>query len=813
MAYLLDIIGGKCSWLASIIALVGIAVCISLPQSPAAADDAYYRQLQDATPQPDLTRLPSFYTSDPSYDEFVNEYFQRYLNVDKRGVHLPNVMLGAVNQMWVVEWDWWMLPWIDRGAMGLARQGGDSLDVILSTLLTCAVDKYGYTWGGRPCPDPKNILGSYMETFGWPFAYYNRNYTVTKPTGWEFNDIKDGHRDEWTATDIDLAPGYPDYSLVGKITGPRPEFISPKFDCDAFQIPIVALDVEYKSPTGTDSDKCVNGLRVYWTTDANPRFSEDRAVTVDFCDMPPRDFAADFSPWVSGADARYTLYFPMCVHPEWGRGGRRITRLKIVPTGPGCEGTTVSLNYVRATYDSRLSTTNSTLINAAFKFYMWSGDERFLRTIMPKLRRSMIFMNEHLQGKRDDLLNFDWYVGHDGLGGDQSGHGLIACYWDLLPNGRYDLESSCDYYYALNAMSELERVIKSRRIAVPDVSVIGPDNKTVLHYSETPESLKAYAARVKAKIEKVFWNRETQRFARNIDVNGKQHDYGFLHHNLAASAFGIGTTQQRKSILSWLDGSRIVPGDTSTGADIYHWRFSPRITTRHNADYYFWPWIVDARNDSGEWRWSREFGNQLQDGGAASFTSLFDLMLRTSTGDQAQIDSAFERTKEIRQWFLDVKAAGGEGTEFYRKYYEGHPERGRLQSPMPGGLGLDHEFLSDGSLGTEFLFYAFLGIDTNEDNVLSICPAVPSQLDKIGVTNVFYRGNHLTVEAGRYYVSLQGSRITDHQGMKVKITLRGVPDNFHVFVDGAPVHDYARGRNGDITITTDLNPVRVEAKP
>ena len=34
----------------------------------------------------------------------------------------------------------------------------------------------------------------------------------------------------------------------------------------------------------------------------------------------------------------------------------------------------------------------------------------------------------------------------------------------------------------------------------------------------------------------------------------------------------------------------MVEGDTSTGPDIYHWRFGPRATTRRNLDYYFWGW-------------------------------------------------------------------------------------------------------------------------------------------------------------------------------------------------------------------------------
>lgn len=784
-----------------------LVVCAAIVQG----QPAYLPVIKNAQDQPDHSRLPRFFTSDPAYDEFINDYFMRHLSIDERGIYLGGgPVLGATDHMWVIEWDWWMLPWIDRGAMGLLRQGKADVDVILNTLAHAAVDKYGYTFGGRLTPEPNDSLGGYLPTFCWPWPKYNRNYTVTRPTGWDFNDPADGARGQWTVRDIELEPGYVDHCLAGTVTGPRPELISPKFDCDVFQIPIVEIDIAYSSPPKQGADKLIDGLKVYWTTDAAPRFSEDRMVTVDFADLPPRDFPGDYARLVSESHARYPLFFPMCLHPEWGREGRRITRLKLVPTGSGAEGARISLNYIRASYDVRLSTTNSTLINATCKFFMWSGDEKFLRVQMPRLRRAMLFMNEHLQGRKDALLNFDWYVGHDGLGGEESGHGVYGSYWDLLPGGRFDIESSAAYYYALSSMAQLEKAAKARGIEAPRVQVVGPDNKTLITYRETPESLARLAARVKKRIEAAFWSSETGRFARNIDINGVRHDYGFLHHNLTALAFGVGTEAQRESILSWLDG-RVVPGDTSTGKDIYHWRFAPRATTRRNETYYYWAWIHDRKHwpDSPQFVW----GNQMQDGGAVPFTSLFDMMARTASGDQAQIDKASERTREVERWFLDVKAAGGEGRDFYRAYYDNHPERGRQQSPQPGGLGLDREFLSDASLGTVFIPCAFLGIDAREDGVLDIAPAVPSRLEKIGAANIHYRGNHLTIEAGRGYVSLQGSRIPRGEGLKLRLLIRKPPPRFRCMVDGKPCASVVRNRDGSATATIGLAPVRVEIVP
>ncbi len=807
-----------------IFAAIITVLVLSLPFVAIAAANYPVFTIPNAAEKPNPDRLPTFYSSDPNYDAFVNEWFLRHLSVDDSGVYTGWTKPGLVDALWTIEWDWWMLPWIDRGAMGLQRQFAYNQDNILTTLGNAVVDKYGYTWGCRVWLEPRNHFGGWVPTFGWPWPKYNRNYTTTRPTGWEFNNIADGARDEWLAHDIDLEPGYVNHSLVGKITGPKPEFISPRFDCDVFQIPIIELDITYKKnadlaggssggyPAQNASNailsNLVDGLSIYWTTDKNPRFSEVRKVTIDFCVLPPRDFPADHAPNVNDKEARYLLFFRMHLHPEWGREGRRITRLKIIPSGEGAEGVTVMLNFVRASYDVSLHTTNSTLINATHKFYMFNGDDAFLTHQMPRLRRAMLFLLEHMKGRQEGLICTDWMVGKDGLGGDRVGHGQIGSYWDLMPAGRFDLESSMYFYHSLLSLAELERVVTRKGFEIPDVSVVGPDDKTIIRYRETPTSLERLASKVKRNIEKRFWMENKRRFCRNIDIQGRQHDYGWLQFNVHALAFGIGTEQQRRAIVSWLNG-REIPGDTSTGKDIYKWRFGPRTTTVHNEDYYFWPWIYDKRNFP-EAAQNYVFGNQYQNGGAAPMTSTFDLMARCSTGDQDEIDRAFERTKEIQAWYEDVKSAGGQGPEFYRAYYGNHPERGIQQSPKPGGLGLDREFLSDAAIGMIFIYHAFLGIDSNQDGIIDIRPAVPSQLDKVGVTNVFYRGNYLKIEAGKGYVSLEGSDLPKPENLELRVTFKNAPVGARIYIDGKPA-TFKRSKSA-IQVVTSLKGVKIELK-
>ena len=112
------------------------------------------------------------------------------------------------------------------------------------------------------------------------------------------------------------------------------------------------------------------------------------------------------------------------------------------------------------------------------------------------------------------------------------------------------------------------------------------------------------------------------------------HDYGFTFLNNEAVYHGFATEEQAKSIDDWIRGERMVAGDTSTGADIYHWRFGPRSTTLRNIDYYVWNWSAP---ESVPW------GNQVQDGGSVLGWSYHDLMARLKT---AGPDAAAARLAE-----------------------------------------------------------------------------------------------------------------------------------------------------------------------
>ena len=128
--------------------------------------------------------------------------------------------------------------------------------------------------------------------------------------------------------------------------------------------------------------------------------------------------------------------------------------------------------------------------------------------------------------------------------------------------------------------------------------------------------------------------------------------------------------------MEWIAGRRIVAGDTSQGADIYHWRFGPRATTLRNLDWYGQGWHGPE---------SIPWGGQVQDGGAVLGFSFYDLWARLKVLGP---DDCWQRLLEILAWEKDVQSAGG-----YRKYYEGGKRGTTLQGGgTAGGLGIDYEF-------------------------------------------------------------------------------------------------------------------------
>jgi len=290
------------------------------------------------------------------------------------------------------------------------------------------------------------------------------------------------------------------------------------------------------------------------------------------------------------------------------------------------------------------------------------------------------------------------------------GEGIGSNYWDLLPFGGEDALATIYYYDTLLDLASLEEQIAAH----PEWGVAtGAD-------AFDPKDLRAHARAVRAYGTKRFWNPRTGRFG-TVDLDGVLHDYGWTFLNNEAVTYGFATPKQARSIRDWISGRRTVEGDTSTGADIYHWRFAPRASTKRNLDYYFWGW---SNPESIPW------GYQVQDGGAVLGWSYHDLMCRLRVDGP---DDAWERLRQILVWFDETQAEGG-----YRAYYEKDPSRGTMQGGnVAGGLGIDREFF-ESVLVPQAMLYGFMGLEA-APQCLRLRPRLPRTWPELKITQVHFQ--------------------------------------------------------------------------
>ena len=352
------------------------------------------------------------------------------------------------------------------------------------------------------------------------------------------------------------------------------------------------------------------------------------------------------------------------------------------------------------------------------------------------MRLALRYQQTVMGGLEHNHIRNPW-PGHDGIAGYtkdkegkrtiHGGRGIGNNYWDLMPFGYDDLYATNQYYAATIAMAGLEEAIRQNHAWSMPRGALKLD----------PAFLRSHAENVKAKANDLFWNGKTGRFIACIDKNGKRYDYGYTFLNLDAIWYSLADDSHSKDIMDWITGKRIVKGDTSTGEDIYHWRFGPRATTLRNIEWYGQGW---HHPESIPW------GGQVQDGGAVLGFSFYDLWARLKVLGP---DNAWQRLTEILHWEKDVHSEGG-----YRKYYEGGRRGTTLQGGgTAGGLGIDHEFY-ESSLIPSILVYGFLGIEAQPGNVLVVNPRLPAACPDMKVTNLLYKNTLLDICVGQRDIEL-----------------------------------------------------------
>ncbi|MCW5553691.1 MAG: hypothetical protein KIS67_16220 [Verrucomicrobiae bacterium] len=609
-------------------------------------------------------------------------------------------------------WD----EWLPDAALWPAVQTDNHSDKMRrawkNTLTARIVDPEGYV--------ATHQHASIAHQLGWPFPFWNQgrrgcgwhfSFKNTVDRNWRPHDLS--KTDGWTLTGARDA-GIKDDGWLVEVTDASAIVTAKPWLCHTFEVPFLQLRWN------------TSGLGAFqpyieWTTPSATNFSTERRMY--------------FDP-VGGGPMHYSM-IPMYRHPQW-TGEVAQLRIGLDNTAPG----SVTIQAFFSQYDTRHNINGQNFVRGCAKYFWWTRDLEFLRANINRMRTAIRYLMTEHQALERKVVFTDW-VGHDGRTGVKrpapgkkeiiTGQGIGNNYWDLMPFGWLDCYATMQYYDAVLTLARLEREI----LAHPEWNI----PRGVLSFE--PPMLERHAAEVKTTGNRMFWNNKTQRFNASIDAGGNPHEYGYTFLNLEAIYYDFATPAHAKAILSWVNGSRIVEGDTSQGADIYHWRFGPRATTKRNLDWYFWAW-----NDPESIPW----GGQVQDGGAVLGFSYHDLMARLKVLGP---DDAWQRLQEITRWFEEVQAAGG-----YRKYYDGKSREGTLQGGgTAGGLGLDQEFF-ESALVPQVMLYGFLGFAPRGDG-FKLEPRLPTDWKELNVNQIRFQNLTLHIRATRDTIEIKKTGVAE----------------------------------------------------
>lgn len=562
---------------------------------------------------------------------------------------------------------------------------------------------------GRELAERRQLSDGYISTHqhlglahpeGWPFPIYAQSGT----SGWLFADFQPYGREFGIQLQHDLAG----WRLNGaKFTG---------IERDGAKLELTTAGAVLETPDLNATSATMHFVRILWTADeslaqANPYVEWN---TVEEPGFSPQRRVYFSRP--AQAHTAVDVAIPLYQHPLMHGKIQRL-RVGLDNAGPG----RITLKALFPIVDSRHNINNAVWLQGCDDYLRWSGDLTFLREQIGRMRLGLAYALNEFEVRRYGMVWTPWpgkngesglTVGADGNpNGRVLGGGIGNNYWDLLPFGGFDFLATTYLYDALLRMAALEE----RIAANPGWNIPGGPLR------QDPADLRALAAELRRRSNEFFWNPVTGRFFGAKTKAGRGWDFGLTMVNCEAIFYGIASEEHARSIMDWIEGRRMVAGDTAQGADIYRWRLAPRATTRRNLEWYTNVWPAPQ---------SIQFGDQVQDGGAVLGFSYHDLEARLRVDGP---DNAWARLEAILQWLKEVQAVGG-----YRSYYA-HPGRGTLQGGgPPGGIGIDREFF-ESVLVPQIMLYGFMGVRPEIDG-LSLHPKLPHDFPELTITGIDWQG-------------------------------------------------------------------------
>ena len=727
------------------------------------------------------TALRVFESSDGALDNFLNDYMERHIGYNDNRVITNTLGTGTT---YAKYWEEKSLSWFDHDIIGK-----DIEESIKTQLEVTPQDDYGMIFNAN-----NNFLDSMWSgvaggnPFGWPFPLYNKSQGNS--IGWEFNNS--ANEDWYVQTGEEITyNGYLNVSFAGEKneeliikTKDFPWVYEKTYSTE--HCPIIELDMRLNNLHlfGMDSD--VEEVYVIWKTESGGE---------TWYEVPLSTWAVT-TPEQTAYTATRT-WLPMYLNENWKDQQLTAVGVKVQPKDGKALDVDFRLNYFQLNYDTRQSFPTSQYIMAFGEYASTSRDLEFLQNNLAKMRQAIMWELECLKGKQG-MLDISYLQGHDGIPG-VVGHGISDCYYDITPSPAVNFWSNINFYNALKTVIAVEKMAAAYGITDTTANIRHPYNVNErIQWTYSVTDLETILSNLKTNIEKPyvegdydwsekggFWDATTGRFIQGVTAEGKKLDYGYLHYNLEAISYGIGTDEQIKSIMDWINGDRIVEGDTSTGDDIYIFEFAPRYSTVDNKKDYLW-----AYQKGGEGR--LRFGDSVNDGGAVITWSYHDLVARVQ---ERGVEDAFGRLKEINAWYDKVASYGGEGINFYREYYDRQDVLTIQGSGSEGGAGLDSEFL-EASLMYAAIPYGFFGFDATEADTIGFTHNLPDALS-------YWQINHMEVGSLKFSVKMTKNSFTilNAKGavgnMKLKLTF---DKGTQVLIDGQETTDYVV-ENDKIVVT------------
>ena len=731
-------------------------------------------------------------SSDEGFAAFLNDYYSRHIrdNTDKA---IGNVQLGH-GWMFQKEWESKYLSWFDSTASGV--NGYDAMYNMKEGLDAVYVSDFGSV---SVIPHMPYQTGTQTNgaSHGWTFIYglqtgnYLANF-LEDDGGWTVNgETEGGSFDGEGFWDYTFKGGVGE-SLVYEVGGltesiqyaPMVEIAFKFQDLSAFggrEANIKDIVLSFKMTDGE------------WTSLS---YYEDAIYNVP----------------LSG-NGMMRAWFPVYLHPNW-TGTLEGLKIEILPNDGEKLSLKSSLNYVRLETDTRVTNANTWFITAVEEYVSFTGDYALLERNLADLRRAMMFQLYALNGV-NGLLKTDYIWGKTTTLVGKKKFGMQGNSWyDVIPTGTVNLQANICFCQSLLAMAKLEEYAAAKGIDVGETYVRNPypyaDGAQDILWTQTPETLRALFETTRLNVQKNvsdggLWNEETGRFAWAIyDADsaggdlGEPMDYGHTEINLMAVLYDVASEAQKESIMSWLSGKRTVAGDNSTGEDIYFYEYAPRINTKNNV------------KDTISVYQLRNFGLDVQNGGASMHVTFYDLLARDKVYGA---NNSFARFKEIQNWYEKVQGAGGNGAAFYRQYYsEMLVEYGNVYKMTGGGqigpIGLDEEFY-EAALLYAAVPHTYFGLDGVEAGVLQIAPDLPDALEWFAMENLMFHDVRYDLHVTNSSAVISGVRgKTDGLTVRLKFKASG---NEKVYINYAETTDYTK-ENGYIVVEVPLEQCFVEIK-